>query len=219
MRELYPPAIVEKAVDLKKLAAEARKLNIAIRDGEALVERETESLAQRRERLGKILVDGRGGFNKRGDGFVKWVEGEIGIPFRTANDYMRAVGYEGNGRGMKPESDYCELRNNPEAPDRDPDIPPSNIESLIADGVPPREAAMVVANDASLSWMDEMERLVDSMRRSARSLFSSAEALDALCRQHEASVSSPAALTMHSMLVAAKTSIQKTLQLMGKEGA
>lgn len=204
---------IRPAVNLEHLAKEVRAINVEIADGERLVTATAEKLADRRVRLGKKLIEARKAFSSRGDGFVKWVEDQ-GIDRATAHRYMASVGYipESPGAGRKP--DQCSNSNQSQG---EIELPPSNIERLISEGIQPREAALQVVSDQSIDWMGELERLGESMRRSARSLFSSAEALDVLCRQHTAAISSPTVLTMHSMLVAAKTSIQKTLQLMGKE--
>ena len=72
----------------------------------------------------------------------------------------------------------------------------------VAKGGPPSPAEQVVAK-------------VESMRRHAKSLFSAAEDLDVFRRQHGiGSLASPAILTMRSMLVAAKGSIEMTLEWM-----
>jgi hypothetical protein len=111
------PAIVEKVVDLDAIAKSARALNIEIQDGEKLVHSTTEKLSERRDRLGKLLVEARRAFGKRGDGFVDWVKHEIGLSKRTAHRYMQQAGYGTDRCQSGTEGDGDDLENESSAPE------------------------------------------------------------------------------------------------------
>lgn len=217
--------IVEQAVDLKKLAVEAHRVHIQIRDGETLVERETQSLAQRRERLGRLLVEARRGFNARGDGFVKWVEGEIGVAYNTALRYMNSVGYvppkAAGAGGSRPEHHH---HNGDESParERDRNMPPVVVSAVVAlpdgrtfttDVASADLAALVPA--VPRRWTQELEDLIEDFQKLVQAAFAKAERIEALCVEHEASAASPALLTARSKLAAIKSTAALTLKKLG----
>jgi hypothetical protein len=134
VKELNPPAEIRPAVDLAQLAIEARRLRDGIAAAEDTVKRESEKLAQRRKRLGEILVEARTkAFSRRGDGFTEWVEKELGLTVSTANNYMRAVGYEGGGRGRKPTTDAPDYSNSWNNPTQRAEVSDSEVSDSVSE--------------------------------------------------------------------------------------
>ncbi len=178
------------------------------REWNSLCTTEQKSLAEFRVAKAKLLIQARSTFNSRGDGFVEYVETRLRVKFSTASSWMRDAGYE---PPKKPGAggDTVHARNEHDStPDDSPDTEDDE------DAVEAVEMTMNSARSAPTDWMSELERVGESMRTHARSLCSSAELLESLCRQHNASITSPAILSIHSKLVIAKTAIQQTIKIM-----
>jgi hypothetical protein len=217
------PGIVEQAVDLAKLALEAHRVHIQIRDSETLVERETQSLAQRRERLGRLLVEARRGFNARGDGFVRWVE-DIGVAYTTAQRYMEAVGYvppKKPGAGRPENQNHNGFDSSPR--ERDRDAPPEVVSAVVAlpDGRTfttdvASTDLMALVPAAPRRWMSELEDLIEDFQKLVQAAFFKAERIEALCAEHEATVlGNHHLLTARSKLVAVKTTASLAIKKLG----
>lgn len=142
-------AEIRPAVDLGELAKQVRKVNLEIADGERLVEATTEKLEERRERLGRILVEARKAFSARGDGFVKWVEDQ-GISSSAANRYMAATGYTGPGSGRKADADHSHSGNDSPPREDSPDAPAGR-----------EDVSPATLTAAESNWAAEAEQAVE----------------------------------------------------------
>jgi len=71
----------------------------------------------------------------------------------------------------------------------------------------------LIAPIVSGSWVEDMESLAGQMIRAARSMFSAAEQLDALCRQRQVAISGAKFASIPTHLLAAQASIASTLRI------
>lgn len=142
-------AIVAPAVTRDEATRRCHALNIKISDGERRLEATQSALSKWREEMGRALVELRGTFSARGDGFVKHVESEVGIAHQTALDYMTAAGYKPRGEyQINPKSGLID----PPAPRSDPprqSAPPVKVDTS------PVVAPMVPAPKPAPVWTDE----------------------------------------------------------------
>jgi hypothetical protein len=92
-------SVVQPAVDVDKLLAEARRVHIAASDAERAVEVHTKRAAELRLQLGRILVDARKGFPRSGPKAAGWARfiADIGIASQRASEYMRLAGHVDSG--------------------------------------------------------------------------------------------------------------------------
>jgi hypothetical protein len=202
------PAEIRPAVDIAKLS---RQWDLAC----GREERTEKSLAEIRLEKGKLLVEARKAFPAKGPKAAGWGQllAKWHIEERTARNYMSLAGYvESVSETFSDTPTYAEAGIVKPTAKQLPGYQSSaEWERQHRD---PREIeTFAPRTTVSENWADDMETLAEQMIRSARSMFSAAEQLDALCRQRSAAISSAKFASIPTHLVAAQASIASTLRL------
>lgn len=213
---------VQPAVDLESLKTETHRALVALQDAERREQhaaeqagRAKESAARRRLELGRALIEARKAWPARGPrakGWGAFLE-DLGIPERTARDYMALAGYV---EISAKDDDLAEIPTHREVREARTRTVPTEPPPVDAEPVTQIEedAAVQPTNKRGKPWMVDLEEQLMAIDRHVRAAFGAMEVVESICEEHAAALSSPRLLTLRSMLTAVKTGAANALQLM-----
>lgn len=211
---MKPPAIV--APEITEAEVVNRWDMATEREGRA-----EKTLAETRLEKGRILVQARTLYPAKGrtDGGWSKLLAKLRCPEQTARDYMKLAGYtdalpkdshevRGNTVPTYAEAGIVKDQRAHPVP-----VPVESTSTALAFPVGGAAGPILTPGIVSETWAEDMESLAEQMIRSARSMFSAAEQLDALCRQRQAAISSAKFASIPTHLLAAQASIASTLRI------